>query len=274
MKTGSLSEDIVVDLSRKVIKSYYDNDRELILPFLSKEFMWIGTSDTNRAEDRADFCDVLKQIPSVPPVSISDEHYHLIYHERNVWILYGRLEATYALEGDALVHRHMRFTLVWRRTGDGLKLIHIHSSCSADPSLYRDPQTNDAKSPEDKPLMEHFEKILSLPTNTRKLAFKDLSGVHRYLLPEEVVYLEADLQRTIVYTKSGTFQVHGLISETERNMPDEFFRIHKSYLLNSNYVDNICRYKATLNDGTQLPIGRDRYMDFKRYLAKRSQNRS
>lgn len=269
MKRNAFSESAVVEMSRRVIRNFYNLDRNALLPYLSDGFMWIGANDEHWAENLGIFFDSLSRLPGISPVTISDEEYHLLFHERNIWILYGRHKATSTPENGPVNHAHMRFTLVWRKYENELRLIHMHASNSGDIPLKQFPSEYGESAPENVPLMEHFKKLLSLPSASKKLMFKDLNGVHRFLLPEEVIYLEADLQRTVIHTKEGSFPVHGLISEIEKSMPESFYRIHKSYLLNSSYVDSIFRYKAKLKDGILLPIGRDRYMDFKRYLSSK-----
>ena len=41
----------------------------------------------------------------------------------------------------------------------------------------------------------------------------------------------------------------------------------RSYLVNLSHVREICRYRAVLQDGTELPIGREHYLPLKRILA-------
>lgn len=268
MKRNAFSEDTVVDMSRRVIRNFYALDKEPLLADLSSGFMWIGTNDKHWSENLVEFSSAVKQLCGISPVTLSDEEYHLLFHERNIWILYGRHKVTFTSDKE-LLHAPMRFTFIWKRYDDELKLLHLHASCSGDVPAK---QALGKAIPDcgESPIMQHFEKILSLPSSSRRLVFKDLNGVHRYLLPEEVVYLEADLQRTTVHTKDESFRIHGLISETERSMPDGFYRIHKSYLLNTSYVESIFRYKAKLSDGRLLPIGRDRYMSFKKYLSDKN----
>ncbi len=268
MKRNAFSEDTVVDMSRRVIRNFYALDKEPLAADLSESFMWIGTNDKHWSENLDEFSCAVKNLCGISPVTLSDEEYHLLFHERNIWILYGRHKVTFTADRD-VVHVHMRFTFVWKRYNDELKLLHLHASRSGDVPA-RQGLDREKSGDKDSPLMQHFEKILSLPSSSRRLVFKDLNGVHRYLLPGEVVYLEADLQRTTVHTKTESFSIHGLISEIEKSMPDDFYRIHKSYLLNTSYVESIFRYKVKLQDGSLLPIGRDRYMSFKKYLSEKN----
>lgn len=53
-----------------------------------------------------------------------------------------------------------------------------------------------------------------------------------------------------------------------RVLPPRFERVHKSYLVNMDYVEQLLvqsgsRYDLVLNDGTQIPVGRTRYRDLR-----------
>ncbi|MDD6812303.1 MAG: LytTR family DNA-binding domain-containing protein [Lachnospiraceae bacterium] len=52
------------------------------------------------------------------------------------------------------------------------------------------------------------------------------------------------------------------------SLPPQFQRIHKSYAANLSHVASIRRFKATLLNGTELPISKEKYMQFKKALAK------
>ena len=47
-----------------------------------------------------------------------------------------------------------------------------------------------------------------------------------------------------------------------------FLRIHRSYVVNLRYVQSIRRYRATLTDGRELPIGQEKYLALKAALAE------
>ena len=46
------------------------------------------------------------------PILLSDEEYHLLFHERNVWVVYGRYKVTATKEDGSVFHVHVRGTYV------------------------------------------------------------------------------------------------------------------------------------------------------------------
>jgi DNA-binding LytR/AlgR family response regulator len=77
---------------------------------------------------------------------------------------------------------------------------------------------------------------------------------------DEIVYLCADRCYCEIHKKDGKMIVLSKpMAEVERYLPgNRFIRIHKSYVLNREYINDIFYGKIILPDGTTaLPIGRD-----------------
>ena len=67
--------------------------------------------------------------------------------------------------------------------------------------------------------------------------------------------------------KEGLFSYYARIGELEDELTDQFFRIHKGYLINLSYVDSYSRTEVELTNGERLLISRYKYVDFvKAYL--------
>lgn len=265
MERTIITESDIVQMTLENVRSFYHRNPSVTTAPMADDFMWIGSNDFQWCEGLEEFNRVTKKEYKEPPVTLSDEEYHLLFHERNVWVVYGRYKATAVLEDGSVIHAHVRGTYVWRRIDGVIKLAHVHGSHAQDVPLNQllpppEPMTIDTD------FFEYMKRMDTFKTNEEKLSFRDRDKKHRYLLPSEVVYMQSALQWTTVYTKTGSFQIWGLLAEYEQKMPDTFFRIHKSYLVNSIYIDSIRRYKAVLKDGRELPISKDRYMDLKRYL--------
>ncbi|MDR1459904.1 MAG: LytTR family transcriptional regulator [Bacteroidales bacterium] len=77
---------------------------------------------------------------------------------------------------------------------------------------------------------------------------------------DDIVYLGADRCYCEIHKKDGKMiVVSKSMAEVERHLPgSRFIRIHKSYVLNREYINDIFCGKIILPDGkTALPIGRD-----------------
>ena len=260
-----ITESEIVQMTLENVRSFYNRNPALTTMPMTDDFVWIGSNDFQWCEGLEEFYRVTKKEYEEPPVMLTDEEYHLLFHERNVWIVYGRYKATATLEDGSVIHAHVRGTYVWRRINSEIKLAHVHGSHAQDIPLNQimpppDPLTVDSR------YFEYMKRLDMQKADSEKLEFRDIEKKYHYLFPYEVLYLKAALQRTVVYTKDECFQISGILTENEKKLPETFRRIHKSYIVNTMFIDHICRYQVFLKDGRKLPVSRAQYMGLKRYL--------
>lgn len=77
------------------------------------------------------------------------------------------------------------------------------------------------------------------PINKKTICLKSYKDYH-YLDTDEILYLEADNNTTDFHMQDGnTINAFKTLKTFEELLPDNFSRIHKSYIVNSNYVMRI-----------------------------------
>ncbi len=260
-------ENEVIQKTQEVIRSFYGRLTETTIAPMTDTFMWIGANDFQWCEGLEEFLRITKKEYEATPVLLSDEEYHLLFHDRNVWVVYGRYKGIATLEDGSRIKVHVRITFVWRVIKGVLKLEHVHGSNSQDISLGLSPSP-DSSFTEDSDFLGFMKKMADTERVCQKIPVRDCDKRHRYLFPSEILYLEADGQRCIFHTEDGSFPTPGLLSSYEKKMPEMFFRLHKSYLVNCLHIDSISRYRAILKNRCELPIGKERYMELKRKLAE------
>lgn len=87
---------------------------------------------------------------------------------------------------------------------------------------------------------------------------------------DEILYLKGfDNLTTIFLTKNRKITVAKTLKHFEDELQNGFFRIHKSFIVNLQFVSKILTKEAyflELNEGTQLPISRRNYKDLNEVL--------
>ena len=88
-------------------------------------------------------------------------------------------------------------------------------------------------------------------------------GSHKTLIIETTVILYMEVYNHTVRihkTDGGIETVNGNLNDIEKRLPPLLFsRIHRSYLININYVRTIRPYYVLLSDESRLPVARNRY---------------
>ncbi len=85
-----------------------------------------------------------------------------------------------------------------------------------------------------------------------------------YLVPvpySEIVYLQADGLYTKVFTKAKSYLVRDILKSFEEKLPSEqFLRVHKSFLVNIDFVESFNAKKINLGEA-DIPIRRGLYRE-------------
>lgn len=105
-------------------------------------------------------------------------------------------------------------------------------------------------------IQKYFELTASKRINYR---MKDGTG-YRDLLLHDVLYIECRGHLLVLHkTDRKTYQQYGSLKSLEEELSKHnFLRIHKSYLVNQEYIEEIGKREVRLTEGTLLELGRDR----------------
>lgn len=92
----------------------------------------------------------------------------------------------------------------------------------------------------------------------------------------DIVYIESNLHKLYFHMNSTNnirYSMYEKLDVIDAAIEDiGFCRVHKSYLVNMKYVDNIERYQIVLCDGTKFSIAKTRYSYVKKtFLMYRSE---
>ena len=84
---------------------------------------------------------------------------------------------------------------------------------------------------------------------------------------DSIYYTESSNHKVELHLKNGEFACYAKIGDLELELQDQFFRIHKGYLINLACVDEYSKTEVTLTSGDRLMISKYKYRDFtKAYL--------
>ena len=82
-------QNTVLDLSHKVVKSFYSRRTETILPLLDEQFLWIGSLSFQWTEGPAAFGQLKRSegaSTSVP--DIGNEYYNILSSDGRTWVAF------------------------------------------------------------------------------------------------------------------------------------------------------------------------------------------
>ena len=107
----------------------------------------------------------------------------------------------------------------------------------------------------------------------QKVALPTMDG-YQLIRLNDIIYCESDINYTKIFTKtSGTILVSKTLKMVEELLSSPyFFRVHKSYLVNLNYIRSYSKskgYVVVLENGTEIPVAVRKHEEFIQAITKR-----
>ena len=89
------------------------------------------------------------------------------------------------------------------------------------------------------------------------------------LTERELLYVEAFLHYLVIHTKERDYRIKETLSDFAGRLSEDFFRIHRSVLVNLRRIVKITRTDVTLDSGDVLPVARGKYDAVNRAFIER-----
>lgn len=105
-----------------------------------------------------------------------------------------------------------------------------------------------------------LEKLFKLPQLEVKEQIKaytyfKVSGQLLKVLHNDIFYVQSIKDYMMLYTRNGNLMVHMTMKYLCDLLPEnQFIRVHRSYLINTNYIGSIGKSKIHINQ-VEIPIG-------------------
>lgn len=114
--------------------------------------------------------------------------------------------------------------------------------------------------PLSKTAFEHtMERFLKTLRNGSKQLLVTNKGTRHLINLSDVLYCEVINRKIDLHLSGGNIiEYYGKISELEQRLGEEFFKSHRSYLVNLKYISGYNSSEITLADGGKIPLSRSK----------------
>lgn len=262
----------LIDYSSSVFHYYFNRDMDSFVKLLDPDFVWIGSYHFQYTKGIDQFLEITKEEAQEIAAEVFDEEYQILSSGRQLWALHGKFSAS-AWKDDTYLFTDQRATLIWRRVGDDFKLLHLHCTMARDIPLQGKPE----HPPVPKNNIRWYEYMLNTeekraPSRERFL-LRDVNGNIHYLQSAEILYIHIRSHIATVYTGNESFDIRKNANQLLEEL--SFLKqVHRSWLVNPMYIQNLRRYFLTLTNQIQIPIGKSRYNEVREGLKWLEDSRS
>ncbi len=90
----------------------------------------------------------------------------------------------------------------------------------------------------------------------------------RMIAIQDVIYIESLGRKAALHLADEIIEYYAKISSLEEKLHPVFFRVHRAYLVNLNYVESYTRREVRLKNAESVLISKYRIREFQKVLAK------
>lgn len=257
-------------LSVQIFEEYYQNDPTLFFNSVDDDFIWIGPAIDQYIEGK-------KALLAAWANERNTLRFHLSQmSSRSVGggsaaceVLLKFLVRTDYPSGYISLH-HQRVTMLWRRVKSGetpqwkCALMHISNGMEID--------SRDNIYPVH---LDEFEArrpyaVFDPSTHRRQeqLVARGTDDATYYIEYADIQYVCAGKGKFCdIHTRSGTICVRLIIDQLQHLLPRQFYRPHRSYLVNVTAISSLSRREITLRSGAVIPVPAKKYRQVEADIA-------
>ena len=121
-----------------------------------------------------------------------------------------------------------------------------------------------------KPIQQNSLEIL-LEKARRKQIQEEESIIFCYkngieaIRKKDIIYLESEAHKILIHTLEGDRIVYDKLDSYEQRLEKTFTRVHKSYLVNMDWIYSISSKELLLKNQVKIPVSRSKYQQVKEH---------
>ena len=113
-----------------------------------------------------------------------------------------------------------------------------------------------------------FRRAAEKYTKRQSIIFTCTDGGRVSLSVDDILYVEIIGIELSVHSRLGNFKCVGSLTDTFEKLPaEQFYRSHRSYIVNMNAIVRSAKYYFVLDNGDKVTIAKNRYAEAKQKLA-------
>lgn len=247
----------------EIMICYYEKGRQPFLDACSEDVLWVGPEENQvvRTKEALRTMFETEKIPkkvcfsdlSVLPISTVSTHICEV-------LLTGTVEKEWSDGKTEHSRQRILLTMSEQKQGYEIAVCHIAKVSGAEP---QECGTDGRK------MEPHFKPAQENGSSGERIQIKSVEKELLFLSCDEILYIKTARSHTILYTVNGIYESVENLRALEVRCPAQFVRCHASYLVNTEFVSSVRRFRVTLTDGTELPIPEKKYMAVKAVLQER-----
>lgn len=260
------NEEYLVKITKEIMHEYFKGNPEKWFQSLDPHCFFVATGETILSGAENIKNELREHVEKGRGLLLSDEYFYIPLSKKVTAVI------AYAVtESNEMKHVQVvnMVSFIWQIKGKEPRIVYEHASYR----FYKEKNKESTSPLHIEPSPFQVVKHL-LMGNPKKKRICFLNGKKTmYLDTTMLLYIEGNGHHTLLHCIGNTFTCTQSLRELKEKLPEDFYQIHRSYIVHVDYLVSICCYEAELIGGISIPIPASRYHHIKIDL-ERIANRS
>ncbi len=259
-----LKRETICENTLEIITEYYRLNTEPLFSVLSDSCVWLGTGNL-LVSGAAAIKDLFKDGFIMPAYRLEEPDFRQIETgDEGQLIVLGQYALYPDKDARLISAAKQRATFCYRQEKGEWRLFHMHVS-----NEWSELVGDEVFPVQISTQTYRYVKKLLAESGCRKsppLVIKtDIAN--QFVDTNMVIYIQAMDRNCILHMLGERKQVSRALKDLQEQLPPNFYRIHRSFCVNGDYVAKIERYCVTLITGEELPVPKMRYTQIREELT-------
>ncbi len=245
--------------TQQIMAAHYTRNLDYVMEWLDEDVMWVGPARHQFITGMQKLEKILMMEQHIP-CHISEQQYTILHGDENTCLVSGWLEVHTDESTGLLLNVLQRITFEYALISGIPKVIHMHVSNPWEGMEQNEPFPYRAGR---ETFLYMQKRIREKTTDPKKIAVRDCRNNSHIIMENEIIYIAADRAKCTIRVLDGRIGVPYRISVLQKYLSERFVQVHRSYIINVDYVVGIAPYTVRLCDGIYIPIPEKRYSQLK-----------
>lgn len=237
-------ESEMLNLTYECLSRYWQKDYMFIVSYCAEQVIWCGARQDEFLLTRSDVAEDFRfNAEGLQPCHLLNAEFYA-QSNASLCVITGNYRVATDETADFFLQAQQRCTFVWEKTKEGPRIRHMHVS---NPIGEMKMDGKEAF-PNTMGKMAHRYMLNEIQRRTcasRISAYGTNGSLTFFELPK-VLFISALGKESVVQTTDGKTFVKNSISDLQKQAGDALIAIHRSYLVNPEFIRDIKRYEITL----------------------------
>lgn len=257
----------LVKLTKEIMHEYFTGNTEKWFQYMDPRCVFVATGETFLYGIQ----NIKKELAPIASQGrchvLSDEYFHIPLNKKvTVVIAYTVTES----RNTKRTHIVNMISFVWQIKRKQPRIVYEHASYR----FYQEEKKNIISPLKIENNNFQIARHLSMGAAQKKRISFFHGNKTMYLDISLILYIEGNGHISLIHCLSNIFTCTQSLTELKKKLPETFYQIHRSYIVNTDYLLSVRCYEAELIGGIMLPVPAAKYRQVKTDLGKLLSNKS